>query len=576
MKICSVAPALSLACLSMTVAGCPVHPEAYRPVDVAPNALLADRPGGTVFLADHNGPNPVGVQGIRTRADRYIPRHFADVAGDCKGFVARAPALTVEADSGLADAEVRVEGQAEILMIEGPQATHCLMGDDAKHVTFADSQPGRYRFYAGHREYHARFEYSLIFEDMTQAITLPWRDDEEIIHVDAPGQDQPLIQESLPLSRQGQHQTAAITPDSACLPDGFVAAHQPSARMTIEEANDYGLSILSDQDLRVLLVGPVSDDSRDLPTQCLSPHTGPRPWAAGEYFVFPALAGDERPDMMELITYTPEGDADPAYLATEPAADLPVAQRSLTKHYPLLTAPRIWSSDNLRQRLSAEAPQELLVGLNADAENARIFLPHSQLSPQPQWAPRSGERPRAFEVGLVIATGDALFDDGAGGDDGSDQERPPQALFLSADGLIYSLDADLLVAAEDLDEVTIPDDPRSERLLRDQALLLATSDDRELAAQYQELTDDYDRCIDGFYDAYQDEFNALRDDGENAEFRRHALIDVLEPQARQECDDDQVQQQIAQITESLKNARMTRRQQALGQQRQRLIELFDK
>lgn len=541
----------------LSVSACQVTPQAYRPVDPAPGSLLADRAGGTVFLDEEEAPNPVGVEGITTRAERYIPRHFSDLDGSCEGFAARQPAMTVDTSQGLSAAQVALSGEAEILLIEGPKGTTCLSGEEAARVDIQDWPAGRYRFYAGTKDRYARFTYDFVFEDLNAPMTLPWMTDDSLLHLEGLGRlDEPL-HHSMALEQSWASAAAAVRPTSECLSEGFETDYLPRARLTVDEDATIGIAALAPAPMELLLVGPVSDDGRTLPVSCVSARADDLEVEPGEYFLFFALQDGPIPPSVNLLVHDESAEFERTFLATEPSAGLDLDARAIVQNYPFLSPNQLWYTDRLRAEIFTQAPSELFVALGDDAEEARIFIATDRQSGHRYRGVDEGQFPRAGELGLLVDMAD------------------DRGHFLSADGLIFSVPTRLLVPAEEVDALTLPDTPRTEPLELEEALSLVSRDDRKVVNQFQAAHEEYDQCVDAVFAEIEDELKAFDDDPDATQAQIDELVDQTEQQARQECDFEALTEVDDEIRHQLQEARTERRHAVLQTHGERLRSLFE-
>lgn len=535
------------------LSACQVSPGTHRALDLAPDTLLADRAGGRLFIDDESTPNPAGVHGITTRSQRYIPRHFPGLDDPCEGFVSKTPAMVVVTDTRREEILLSAYSEAELLVVEGPDgASSCHRSDDGTITASLEWPAGTYRIYPGMRERHIPFTYDLVFEDLGAPITLPWYADDSLTVFEGVGQSEEPVQGAV--DTPGEAPPAAITHNFDCLADDMIPGSRPAARFAVTEESRVGISALSDAYVDLVIVGPVTEDGRNLQQKCQSPPFRDAEFEAGDYFVFAASTTAEQPSFLELVVFDDDSDIDYPRLGTTPAPDLSVSGRTIQNHYPFMWTNAVWYRDRARDHLLETAPKELFVALSDDADDARHFVATGRFTDHRYRSPDDEERPQAGEVALLL-------------------DRTGH--ILTVDGLIVSVSPDLLVPAETLDEFTFPDDVRIPDHSLNETLSLANRDDRPLLNEYGDLHQNYEFCTEDFYIAADREIEALADDGASR-LEIDELVDSFQSQVREECGYDTLREHDASIHERLIEARRERRRIQLGENIERIETLFDR
>ena len=549
----SYLPALFLSVLIATTPGCQVSPDAYRDLEPSEQTLLGDRAGDRADLTNGEMPNPVGVTGITARADRYAPRHFSDLDSDCDGFVPKRPAMVVATPNELEELRISTTGEADFLIIEHADGSvNCIAGDERWDFVDSDWPAGTHRLYAGSTQRHVEFGYGVVVEDRQKPLTIPWLTDEELFVADTVGQLEKPLQWSF--TRKAGESTAIPPLVSApdCLDDDFDAGSHPAGLLRATEDSRIDLVALTDEKARLVVVGPLTEDGRDVPVKCMDSRGDELSISAGDHLVYLAVEPTQTPVEAELILRDSNTDVDPRYLATVPGEELPVASRALQHHYPFLSANTLWYSDALRARFFSAAPPELFVALAEDIEEVETFVATDR---------NSGHLHRSVDGARLHAGEVALLIDDAGH-------------ILTSDQMIVAVDHDLLIPLEELDEPHLVESPRPVSIQPSEALSLATGDDRDQIRDYQRRQQQYEFCRDDLYHAVDAEIEELAADGApNHEIDE--LVDRAESRVRRECDESGLRSAATELQQQLEQSRTERRRQALDQHRERIEILRD-
>lgn len=563
-------PLSILFCAGMVTA-CHVNPHAIRQADPSDETLMASRAGGVVNLSDERVPNPTGLEGISTRSDRLISRYHPGAGTHCEGYLARQVAMTVVADEELSDARFSAHGDAEVLVIVEPAGNiRCEVASGGPVIAVRDWRPGTYRVYVGTTERNKNFTYDLTFEDFERPVTLPWLHDEEIPTVaikdtmEEPGHIVVDTKSSRFSSRSARHGDATCSAEEATFP------FHPSLRIVVEETAIIDLSALSDKETTVNLIGPIPENRRDIPTRCLSSQSSNLELEPGEYFVRLGVDDDATPENIGLVVRDSTATGAASFLATTPSEGLPVHARELRKHFPFATAENIWQDDGLRAQIFAEAPDELLVGIAQAPEDARAFdarpadksaesaeeVTDEQADPE-EIEPAeyraedvTVDLPQAGEVVLLI----------------------DESHVLTTDGLIFSVSRDVLVPAEDLNEITLPQTPRNPHLTLDEAIKRSADDEQDNIQAFSQVWADFQACRDGELMTIEAQLQEYED---NANFdAAEALVEETNETIREICEEDEAMSQKLLLWESLEDSRTQRRSLMLEENRVRIEALL--
>ncbi len=564
-------PLSILFCAAMVTA-CHVNPHAIRQADPSEETLMASRAGGVVNLSDERVPNPTGLEGISTRSDRLISRYHPAAGNHCEGYLARQVAMTVVADEELSDARFSAHGDAEVLVIVEPAGNiRCEVASGGPVIAVRDWRPGTYRVYVGTTERNKNFTYDLTFEDFERPVTLPWLNDEEIPTVEIkdtmeePGHVVVDTKSSRFSSRSTRHGDATCSAEEATFP------LRPSLRIIAEETTTIDLSALSDKETTVNLIGPIPENRRDIPTRCLSSQSSNLELEPGTYFVRLGVDEDAPPENIGLVVRDSSATGAASFLATTPSEGMPVHARELRKHFPFVTAENIWQDDGLRAQIFTRAPDELLVGIAQNPENARAYEPQEGVAeeaepveeePDEQAEPEEVEPaeyrvedvtvdlPQAGEVVLLI----------------------DETHVLTVDGLIFSVSRDVLIPAEDLDEINLPRTPRNPHLTLDEAIKRSADDEQDNIQAFSQVWADFEACRDGELMTIEAQLQEYEDD---ANFdAAEALVEETNESIREICEEDEARSQQLLLWESLEDSRTQRRSLMLEENRERIEALL--
>lgn len=536
----------------IALTGCQISPEAYPELEPSEQRLSTDRAGGHVTPESDTTPNPVGVESITTRAERYAPRHFSDLAPECHGFVARRPAMVVDPTEPLDEVTLTASGDAQIIVVEHPDgSTSCAAEERRPELTGDNWSAGQHRVYVGTRQRYQRFRYDLFFEDPNAPLTIPWLDDQSMSRTDSIGQLEQPVQWSAELQVSERRPLPPMRTSPECLDDSKALIPRPIGHLQLEEDTEVDLAALSGATVELIVVGPLSEDRRESPRQCLPARPEQLALESGDYLVFAAVAESQLPTALEFVILGPTTEVEPMFLATTPGEELPVRARALIRHFPFISANTLWFDDKLRAYFFEHAPAELLVAAGDEVLDAQIFVATDRTS---------GGNYRELGDETALNPGEVLLlvDD--------------QGHALTADGLLVSVDPDQLVPVEESEQLHHPDEPRSPQLTLDEALSLITSDDAPLLRDYKRLRQDYEFCREDIYRDVDDKIAELEAEGASTA-DIDALVDRTESRIRTECDHASMQRERETLRQQLQNVRTERRRNSLKDNASRIDSL---
>ncbi len=506
---------------------------------------MANRAGGVVDLTNE-APNPVGVESITARSERMISRYYSDAGDHCQGFVARQSAFTLVTDEPIGNVRFAAYGDAQILMVaHADGSVRCEVSTSNPVITGRDWEPGVYRVFVGVSERNQRFSYDVTFEDLDRPATVPWADDQDIPTINLedtfaePGVaavDTDHRRFKRRSDRHGEHD---------CVEGDQEFAHWPSMRILVPSRTTADIVGLSDETLALSLVGPLPEDRRDIPSECLTSRTVGKELEAGEYFLRVGVAEDADPEFVHLVVRDSGALASLTFLATEPSGNLDEEDRALIHHFPFVTAEAVMESYEVAGEVLRAAPAELFLALSETASIDPIGLPEP-LDPEAESPYRHGDPVfESLQPGEVVL----LIDD---------------THVLALDGLMARVDIADLVPAEIASQRFIPDAPRNTDLTLDEAFTLIGEERPDDLQTFQNLADDYQTCADYEVEEAQPRLERLSGD------RYEQAVAELEEQVYEICEGERLELARDELWAAAEEHLFTLRDGPLQETRQRL------
>jgi hypothetical protein len=564
-------PSTALVAAGLGVAGCQISEHALEAYDKPPveqqvgdgaveaaeveQTAPAFRLGAVIHPGDEALPNPAESGPVASRNDHLLRRFYNLTGTQCDGFVARRPAVILDAPEGLQHVRISVEGDAQLLFVEMPgRDFRCESspGQPANLMLDGRNWPaGTYRVFVGGPGRMDQLSYAVSVEDMTRATNLAWlRTPPPMIVVDET-MSGPKFARATP-GDDGRR--SAEYGEAGCASGGqnLQYPYLPDVGIEVRQGTNAVLGVRSDLPGSVTLLGPIPEDQRNVPTRCLSALTEQVTLVPGSYYVRYGTAAGTLPSFVDVFVHRADATVDPmAHGGGEVPSGLSVEARRLTVHFPFMSPESLLGSDELRHRLFMAASPDLFV------------MPTEDLGPSSRtrvFAGRSGERNTAGESETALEyprKGEPLLliDD--------------RNVALAADGSLYVVPVDKLTAVVPGSQLAIPVQPRNPGLDFEQMLALAASQDKGRIDYYKQRVAQYDECVAEAFSRVQDRLNRLMADEEGNRNQIDRLRQDTRNRAEQSCGLTQLEDDRLQLVRDLTTSRTARRQAMLDEARAR-------
>ncbi|MBA2661085.1 MAG: hypothetical protein H0U74_02225 [Bradymonadaceae bacterium] len=535
----------------------PIEGEEEDAVDQGPIYLsTAMRVQSDVELAA----NPAHFGQFKGRTDLLLRRDYGINRNTCDGYIARRPAMVVDAPNGYEHLKITAHGDVDVLFVEFSNREYlCTIrrpGGQDPAIETRNWPKGPYRIYVGHREQLKEIDYSLTFENLSKPITVDWLDASlPTITIDSDMSKPSFVPVNLAgepnADRDAQHGDHSCASHSG--PMKYLLT--PDVRLDVRQQAVVTLGIRANAPAMMTLIGPVPSDRRNIPVQCLPSWNESLDLAPGTYFVRVGVDPDKAPSTLNFFAHGAAAGLDP--LATFPNVPegRPVAERMLTLHYPFLKTNDLLTDDRIRQQLFVNAPSSLYVVARENLGSnspATVFLG----SPVP---------------------GDHILDDGRAFEFPVKDELllmlNEENLVLAADGSLFVIDSKHLKPAQQADAIALPPAARNSQSYFRHAMTLAGTDDQGRIEQHAQRHDRYKQCADGIMVRIQPQIETLNKDAAANRDQIERITTEAEQRAQRNCGLVRLEEEDRRMWRQLEDSRTRRRTDALQQVRARLADL---
>ncbi len=465
--------------------------------DVASENTTADAPQAAEYLTrplrltptTDLTQNPTQLGKFKGNATRHLARFYDLDYRQCHGYIDPAPALILNTSNASDPYRITAHGDIDVLFIEfQDREVLCQRrsADGKDPVIELPNPHGRtYRVYAGRFKKLAPVDYSLTFENLAKPVNVDWIDASITpLQIDNDLTAPQLITTHLPASSEfTETDRSPVHGDTSCLanPGNLHYALKPDIRLDVQQSTNVTLGIRTPERAHMTLIGPVPADRRNIPTHCLPTHTETRTLEAGTYFIRIGHIPDAAPTAVHFFAHGANAGLDPLTHFTRSATNTPSLSthaRTLSMHYPFLSADLLLTNDAIRQQLFASVAPSLYVVATQDITPdlpVAIFHGPRQDDDTLLEDGRSPEFPRKDELLLLLNE---------------------HNIVLAADGSLFTIPAEYLKPAEQADVITLPATVRNTRTFFRHALKLADDSDQGRLEQHTQRQQRYQQCVD--------------------------------------------------------------------------------
>lgn len=436
-----------------------------------PDALAAELAGAatpsgqTVTLKGGFSPNPtlIGTYSSKAEVSTSGAPHGAS---NCYGYVGEEPAVVLNLTSAMANTRISAPGAGLILAEFGDRKYICReasYGSGAPSVVLDPEWPaGEIKLFVGGQQ-GKTYNYEIRVEDEKRPLDIAWKDKVKPVDLSDMPKDPIIVSEITPKSngvKNGNCEGAFFrdTPDMA-----FVLK-RPLADFTVE--------VRSAKPIAVQVVGPLTEDGRNIPTRCLSQErmTYNR-LEAGHYAlrVGTPASGDEV--LYHVLMRGKDTSRNPVFVPTKFAETIALQESVVTFHFPQLLNSDLENSESNRESIFLSSPKAMFVfpKFNMDKSVAQIL---------------GGATPIDAKTPLEYP-----------------KENEP-LLLLDAQGTVMAADGSMFrVNMKDLQDepsaaIAVPAAPRNMGMPFDRAFRSAGPEDAKAVAAYQAAQKAEDACHD--------------------------------------------------------------------------------
>lgn len=525
-------------------------------LDVLPEDIQVQfRPGQKVSFSDEGVSNPAQFGPVSGRNDLLLRRHYSIVRPQCDGFVARRPAIMLDAPDGFQHVRISADGEAQVLFVEMPGRDYrCEVIPSRSGNLTIDGRnwpSGTYRIFVGGPTRLETVNYTLTVEDMTQPATVAWLQGTlPTIDVDGAMSVPRFARQSFD-DPQRQARDVAHG-DTSCLsgPGPLQYPLYPDVQIDVRQSMSVIIGARSDVDGHITLVGPISEDQRNIPTQCLKTSTEEVTLMPGSYYVRYGVLEDAQPRFVDVFVHSSSTRVDPlTHGDGEVPAGLDVEGRRLPTYYPFLTTQSLVASDLLRHQLYLGASPRLFVAAKEDLNPSSPASVYNGLASDNGASSTDESHLGRFQH--LPKKGEALL------------LLNDENLVLAADGSMFKVDPSHLVPIEQAEPAVMPTDARNGELPMERALQLAGSEDLNRLAMHRESRDRYTECVADTFARVQDRVDRLMMDPEANQAQVERINMDTQNRAERTCGLAQLKEDEKILQQELEQSRTARRQQQL-------------
>lgn len=507
----------------------------------------APRSSDTKNVAVKNGfhPNPIVVDGFAGKATVGTDKH--GVRSGCDGYVMEDPAVVLDVESETSDLELSAPGAGVILAESGGKYwcdTPMSIGQ-VPRIKPTGLPAGKIKLYIGELHSGQNIKFSVRVEDTKRAIDLAWRDKVKPVAITEDLKEPLIVTQSTPATKgmrddRSFHCGKGYYHDT---PDFAFELKRPITDLQL----DFRSSHL--EQLDVELIGPVPDNGRNLPSRCIE--NVPQGFGRLEPGLYVLRVGPQENAaswLYHLVLTSKGATRDPKTMPSKFAENVPLAERVVTGHFPILTMDDVHDSDATREWLFMNAPKQLFVypKYDLDAKVAHVYGAARRGGyTTNSFHPKVGAEayPKANEPLLLIGRGQVL----------------------AADGSLFNVDMKDL-ADKPSGAAVLPSASRNPHLTWDHALYARAPEDEKAIAAYEKAKKDYDACEDRLWKPAEKQIDAIRARPwwQQSEGQIQQIKDATNAAVDRTCKPDALEQKRLDTWAGLMKSRSARRDASLA------------
>ena len=479
------------------------------------------------------------------------------------GYVAHKPSLVVELPKSYKRMKVTSTG-GDLIYIKRPDGKfHCVKTHrigKVPSVLAKDFPKGKYKIFVGTRGPRDVAKFDVVFEDMKRAKSLDWLD-AKVPSVALNGRVDGLQFFSRGFTASENESRRERYGNSRCGRSMSLRyTKKPDLRIEVKKRTTFVLGLRSHFQGYATLLGPLPEDNRNIPQQCVS-SSKQMTLEPGTYFV---RMGYEKGTNAGFVNYFMHGPDREELPETAMFDDIPrglqIKQRQVTNHFPFLDGEKIQENDALRKELFMKAPKQLFVAtkLGLDKHTAEADVVHFSYGSRDEFRTEepSFEYPKKNEPLLMLNYSGKV---------------------LAADGSIYDVQVKDLVPIEKASSIQLPRKVRNPQLYFDHALKMAAESDQELLQRRKRRYKRFNNCADKYWDRVNPRLKRLND---YPRVNKHKIARIrreTEAKAKRNCGWSNIKKKDETVVwKTLIENRTERRQEALEEITERLNKILAK
>jgi hypothetical protein len=497
------------------------------------------------FTLDKTAPNPVEVSQVGgpagTRTQDLVGNQYG-----CHGVVVDEPAVVFDAPQDLENIKITAYQPAFWFLAVHAESGRFFCKELKKTSKNLTLQPklleaGKWKIYIGGRRGAKSVHTSIRFEDRSRPLDPLWSNDIETHHL-ATAPSKPIASSGITRDKRKRARRRLQRPCARQYfgeePEYYIEVERPIA--------DLALTVASSKEVNVLLRGPITADYRNISHRCIKHGSNElRKLEMGKYAVFVGTPEEKTTATWSTIWTDRDEDIDPLYQVEDVPSSLGVNERLIPAFFPFLNTKEPSRVEPQLLALVKRAPRQLFVFPQFDLDKASASTVGS-LNEEPIY-------PKKNEPLL----------------------RLNNSWVMGADGAYYRVESKYLTPEPD-GAIALPNTVRNNKT-HDRNLLVFSKADKRAQKKFVATRRKYEDCARRVWAPYAREYDALKDTynrsaAENE--RMYQLEETAEGKVERKCGTTPRRAMSIYKGQLLEN-RAQRRAKALGENNQRLRELWD-
>jgi hypothetical protein len=456
-----------VATLAIALSGGTAAAQAAAQPAPAPAAAPAPASPTKTVKLEAGFPNPMVMTGLEGATTRDAAKFGL---ANCTGWVTMSPLVSLDLPKPIKGLKVSSAGASVMVVIIG-QAGLCKVAaaNESPAMVMDEWPAGKSDIFLGSPAMQ-NAKFTLQIEDVNRPMEISWAKDTSIprVKIDAlPAK--PLVR-SIALVDSPRNATVGCEGLFRDKPEMILDLSAPIAGLR--------LAARSPTNLRFLVEGPIAKDARNLPVRCSKAFNNEASLGkleAGSYAIYGGVEKGAGPTFINYVVSGPNTILEPASAAPTIPDKLPLADRSLLIHFPMLKLEDMTASDDVRALMFQTAPAQLFVfaGRDFDKDSATL-VEWNKEDAGPLWPTTPVppvDFPKKNEPLLLLGTG----------------------AVLTVDGLVFKVDVKDLVAEKPA-ALAFPKAARDPQVSEGHAFSSKATEDDSTVSSFRKLADKWDTC----------------------------------------------------------------------------------